>query len=129
MNPEIKAQWLADLRSGEYRQSTGALASIDGGYCCLGVLCEQAVKAGIVRKNSTGFCGFCYSPVNNPDDSDAATLPAAVMAWAGLDENNPATNQNITDADGIEHEEASLAELNDLGRAFAEIADIIEDQL
>lgn len=39
MNPEIKAQWIAALRSGSYDQCIGRLT--DGtGYCCLGVLRE-----------------------------------------------------------------------------------------
>ena len=39
MTPELKAQWIAALRSGEYTQGRGALKTGDGGYCCLGVLC------------------------------------------------------------------------------------------
>lgn len=39
MNPELKAKWVAALRSGEYEQITGSLKEPDG-YCCLGVLCE-----------------------------------------------------------------------------------------
>ena len=46
MNPQIKAQWVADLRSGQYEQGNGYL-NADGKLCCLGVLCEQAVKAGV----------------------------------------------------------------------------------
>jgi hypothetical protein len=38
MDPELKARWIAVLRSGEYSQGTGKLKSKDG-YCCLGVLC------------------------------------------------------------------------------------------
>jgi hypothetical protein len=41
MNPEIKKKWLTALRSGEYKQTAGALKDTSG-YCCLGVLCEAA---------------------------------------------------------------------------------------
>lgn len=38
MTPELKAKWIAALRSGEYPQGRKRLKSSDG-YCCLGVLC------------------------------------------------------------------------------------------
>lgn len=37
MDAELKAKWIAALRSGEYRQCRDALVK-DGGFCCLGVL-------------------------------------------------------------------------------------------
>jgi hypothetical protein len=39
VNTEIKAKWVAALRSGEYKQIKGNLKT-SSGYCCLGVLCE-----------------------------------------------------------------------------------------
>ena len=52
MNRDIKQQWITDLTSGQYRQGTGYLTQeYDGGEvvdCCLGVLCRQAVRAGVV---------------------------------------------------------------------------------
>jgi len=44
MTPELKALWLAALRSGEYRQTRDTLKDKDG-YCCLGVLCHVASEA------------------------------------------------------------------------------------
>jgi hypothetical protein len=41
MDAKIKRKWLKALRSGKYKQGTGALRS-DGSYCCLGVLCDVA---------------------------------------------------------------------------------------
>lgn len=41
----LRTEWLAALRSGEYRQAPGALQANDAsGFCCLGVLCDLAVK-------------------------------------------------------------------------------------
>lgn len=39
--PEIKAKWVATLRSGDYKQASGSLhwPAFDT-YCCLGVLCK-----------------------------------------------------------------------------------------
>jgi len=41
MKSELKARWIAALRSGEFQQGYGALRSRSG-HCCLGVLCEVA---------------------------------------------------------------------------------------
>ena len=50
MNKEVKQQWVAALRSGEYKQGKNALRrqyeGEDAEFCCLGVLCDLAVKAG-----------------------------------------------------------------------------------
>jgi hypothetical protein len=45
LKPEVKAKWLAALRSGKYKQGSGILAktSVSSGktnYCCLGVLAK-----------------------------------------------------------------------------------------
>jgi hypothetical protein len=45
MNPNIKAQWVEALRSGEYQQGSGMLKYYDdeideARFCCLGVLCD-----------------------------------------------------------------------------------------
>lgn len=42
MNAELKAKWIAALRSGEYPQGRGALLTPDGGMCCMAVLREVA---------------------------------------------------------------------------------------
>jgi hypothetical protein len=39
MNPEVKAAWIAALRSGKYKQGRQALRVGDF-FCCLGVLCD-----------------------------------------------------------------------------------------
>ena len=40
MNSELKAKWVAALRSGRYKQGDGLLRSRNDEYCCLGVLCD-----------------------------------------------------------------------------------------
>lgn len=39
MDVKIKKQWIKALRSGKYKQTRGRLKG-DGGFCCLGVLCD-----------------------------------------------------------------------------------------
>lgn len=148
LHPEIKAQWVAALRSGEYKQGQGGLQSItaDGvaTHCCLGVLCDIAVKAGVkvdveTRRHNKGF----------DDDPDLAAAyvaydgltglpPDSVLDWAGGETWNVRTELKSPLVDGS----WPLAVLND-GRifmtasrrdnvpkhTFLEIADIIEEQL
>lgn len=109
MNPEIKAQWVAALRSGEYEQCREALRSRDG-FCCLGVLCDLYSNAHNAEWNDR--------ELRRGDDE----MPSArVYEWAGL----PSAAMVEIDA-----RRGSLTYHNDIsGRSFAEIAAAIEAQL
>jgi len=125
MNPVIKGQWIAALRSGDYTQGHGWL-SADGDYCCLGVLCELAVHAGVIERLDNG---------ENPDgaisygvegDVNRQVLPQKVRIWAELDEVDPiVSNPSPEYPDDTD----SLANMNDGGYTFGEIADAIERDL
>lgn len=39
MDAELKAKWVAALRSGKYQPTRRRLKDEEGGYCCLGVYC------------------------------------------------------------------------------------------
>lgn len=124
MNPEIKARWIADLRSGEFEQGRGYL-NADGKLCCLGVLCEQAVRAGIIE-SSEGYGIIRY-------DGKEDTLPETVREWAGLPAMNIHDNPNNPDVQ-VDGGYVSLAELNDgengnERHTFGQIAGLIEEQL
>lgn len=112
MDAGVKERWVAALRSGEYKQTTGYLKT-DYGYCCLGVLCD------IHDKEQAGS-GVNWEAGQDEDRlfwsylTCEGTLPERVMDWAQLDNHNP------------EIEGDSLAELNDGGKSFAHIADLIE---
>jgi hypothetical protein len=122
MNPAVKAKWLEALRSGEYEQTTGTLHRVTSyretlfsaakpvGWCCYGVLCDVATKAGLSlsRKSDEDVEYF---------DGVVDYLPGSVVEWAGLSINDP------------EVQGRSLAHRNDNGAPFAEIADLIEEQL
>ena len=118
MNPEIKAQWVAALRSGEFAQGFSALHSQEPvGYCCLGVLCVLAQRAGIVEAfpESNGLVWY-GGDAGNPAEN--AYLPEEVIAWAGLASRNPRVAN-----------EESLAKMNDDVASFSVIADHIEEYL
>lgn len=133
MDTEIRDKWMAALRSGEYRQGTGALRnSQTGRYCCLGVLCEIAVKEGVIPPSSV-----------EPDDSStrsfdgaAAMLPMSVIKWAGMryeGETRPPDDSNLDDFEGSgrygDGRGDTLVEANDSSRMdFEQIADLIQDE-
>lgn len=120
MDQAIKAQWIAALRSGEYAQTTGRLRR-DEGYCCLGVLCDLAEKAGVV----TGVSEDNYAGNANHwrYDDEVSVLPPVVQRWAGLSYENPTVRGAAGD------HASSLAGENDNGADFRAIADIIDAQL
>ncbi len=113
MNPEIRDRWTAALRSGQYPQGKEMLRTPDG-WCCLGVLCDLAEKAGVVA-----------AVMDDGDwiyDGEPCHLPVSVMTWAGLSSVNP--EQPEQPEDPGDHD--TLAGRNDDGVTFADIADLIE---
>lgn len=113
MNQNVKKLWVEALRSGNYVQGYGRL-STGYAHCCLGVLCDLAVKDGVVTAEGDAD-GVIY-------DSEEGLLPYSVTRWAGLG-SQQGGRVNI---DGIS---GYLSELNDNGFGFSELADAIEAQL
>jgi hypothetical protein len=136
MDTEIKATWRADLRSGRYEQGREALCRIvtDDGegkeYCCLGVLCEQAVRAGIVEHVFNGadyghpeLIG--YRVPGSTARPDFTMLPLAVATWAGLGTDIDPEVELHDDEEG-EAITANLSDVNDnYGEGFHSIALLI----
>ena len=110
MNQEIKAKWVAALRSGVYEQGAGAL-KVDDEHCCLGVLCE-------IHRQETGFTVADNLRETRQDENIGVT----VLKWSGLTSGEGA---RVT----INGENIHLTTHNDNGRTFMEIADAIEAQL
>jgi len=103
-------EWVKALRSGRYTQTTGQLAKPDDGHCCLGVACRvvKRLVPGLVKVSQ--FMGLVEF---NGHDSE---LPLEVRDVLGLQ-----------DSAGRFNGEA-LAYLNDRGKTFEEIADVIESR-
>lgn len=115
MKPEVKEKWVAALRSGEYRQGMNALRRGEQ-FCCLGVLCDLAVRDGAEVKAKPGTSDADSTWVY---DESVGILPESVVAWAGLDSLAPRVESPIG--------ALSLPTLNDGGYTFEQIADFIED--
>lgn len=151
MDARIKAEWTDLLRSGNFNQGSQKLHTStrneDGTerheFCCLGVLCELAVEAGIVDRvelsPADGYEGpdvtYAYVPKVDPTDRTAVHYPPQEVAeWAGLRDTNPYVNTTPEDFPSGDREylraqRQVIANANDDGAPFTKIADIIDDQL
>ena len=111
MNPEIKTLWIEALESGEYKQGRGFLRKGDE-FCCLGVLCDIAVKEGAITVESRNDDDVVFY------DGSPTMLPESVADWSEVP------------YDGALSEFGeSLWELNDIsGQSFAEIAEVIRNR-
>lgn len=107
MNAEIKTKWLTALRSGKYEQTKGTLHVQGNGYCCLGVLCDVV--------DSSRW---------NPE------APGRYVSWSyGGDTRQGFPPYALLNEIGLEQALASrLADRNDKGATFKDIAQMIEDQ-
>ena len=123
MKPEIKAAWIAALRSGEYKQTRGKLHrsfrmtgdSLVEEYCCLGVLCSVL---GYEEEEAAYYNGPNEAPYRRFRISDGQTaigfLPDEVAEEIGL----------------TKAQMQFLANKNDhYGYTFEQIADLVEGLL
>lgn len=109
MKKEVMVKWVEALRSGKYEQGTGALNS-DGKFCCLGVLCEVM---GVPKYGEGIFRRVCYG---GPGDNSTGLLPISIREASGI-----RTSMGV-------YGDTNLANQNDQGKTFSEIADIIEKE-
>lgn len=117
VNQEIKAQWTAALRSGEYTQATNCLKNGDG-FCCLGVLTDLYVKSGVDEYDLwMDYPGF---------DTWDEVLPIEVQRWSGMESAEGSNPEWDLDWE-IDRGFRDLAFANDMGKSFAEIADLIDE--
>jgi len=110
MDENIKADWATNLREAGLKQGRLRLYSKENdSFCCLGVLCEMARAEGVVTLKDGTY-------ISKNSKRCQTYLPKSVQEWAGLTNRNPLPSGH----------DLTLARLNDHGKTFPEIADIIE---
>jgi len=129
MKQNIMKKWIKALRSGKYKQGRGTLKQYDSNgqaeHCCLGVLCElynqemrknkkKTLPETIYNNDSACPHGYCRLGGKKED------LPKEVMDWAGIENSMGKFYPNLFLG------ENSLADLNDTGKKFKTISNIIE---
>jgi len=111
MNAQWKKKWVDALRSGDFEQGNGLLRRVLPGktpqYCCLGVLCH------VINPSGWGNSHWGGQATN--------ALPVEACKLAELSSANPPVT--------IKNKTWSLAEHNDAGVTFDEIATAIDEQL
>jgi len=128
MDSSLKQKWVRALRSGKYKQASGQLKTEDG-FCCLGVLCDvyDSTNWTVAADNDLGEAyqewHYKISKLGGYTSIMKDVLPDEVVDAAGLDLQNPEVPY------GIDGTRTSLAQLNDTGATFAQIADLIETHL
>lgn len=135
IKPEVAEKWIEALRSRKYKQTTSVLhaKAPDKGkdsFCCLGVLCDIAVQEGVIPSPTldADLEGGAY--VYGKSDKRYEVLPAAVVKWAGLKDNDPVFVE-MTEPAILGYDpyvcDVSLATLNDEHEfTFTKIARLIE---
>lgn len=129
MDQEIKALWTGALRSGDYTQGQAYLNK-NGQFCCLGVLCDLAEKAGIVesKRRVSGF-GPKVVEYGNGYRFEMNMLPKSVVEWAGMDDISGSLPESY-EGSRYGSDKVALWELNDIGEMnFSDIANIINENL
>lgn len=125
---------IAALRSGEYKQGTGTLRDILWGtekdkatFCCEGVGCDLLVGTlgeweETENKGKSAFLGAeCYAPPTITEYYGLETLPNMESRWI-------VRTPVVFDNGDIRYwKVVTLAESNDAGHSFEEIATLIED--
>jgi hypothetical protein len=139
MDPNIAERWIAALESGDYKQGANRLHYMDAEgskFCCLGVLCDLAVKAGVTvsyevpcsihekqADGSTKKINTTQIEYGEEVDRSGFGLPRSVSSWARI--SGDGTRWVFTSSvDGL-----SLSELNDNGATFKTIAGLIRQAI
>ena len=136
MRKEVMVKWVKALRSGKFKQGQGTLKQFNKKgqeqHCCLGVLCElynDTMKKNKKKTLPEKVCdndrdfSYGYSRFGGKKED----LPKEVKDWSGIKTSLGRFEITKTDEDGIEdYEVETLADLNDLGKKFKTIANIIE---
>lgn len=130
MKQNIMKKWVKALRSGKFKQGTGTLKQYNRKgqvkYCCLGVLCElynQDMKKKkkktlpeTIEDNKSCFTDWNKNTMFGNKSFD---LPKEVMKWSGIETSDGQLWYVLGDL-------SSLSSLNDAGKKFKTIANIIE---
>lgn len=109
MQSKLKQRWIDALTSGEYKQANNYLC-FNSGFCCLGVLCDLVDNSkwasDTMHRNEVKY--------DFGDEGSSTCFP------------EPMWLKNV----GLSYDIANeLANMNDNGFSFAEIAKVIEEKV
>lgn len=119
MDPDLRARWVAALRSGKYSQGVGRLRverlypNGSPSFCCLGVLCD-------IQPERYDHDVFWYVRKRDGKDVDGSSGAVATAngRWVSPFKDEPTMKERKT-----------VATMNDTGASFDEIANYIEENM
>jgi len=112
MKKEIAEIWIKELESGKYKQTKGVLKK-DDSYCCLGVLCQISGLGEFKQVLGDEIISYVLPSGN----LSSAALPYEVLDWSDIEDQYG----SFDESDSF----STLSILNDSGKTFTEIAEII----
>ena len=135
LEPKFKEKWLDLLRSDIYKQIRSRLGDGTNGRCCLGVAADVAGVYSYIEKVPNGDIDS-YSELRveqqhrlYKDREEATAAWGNPPPFAEVKNDFPSPDM-LKRMGGLDSQEAStLAEMNDSGETFLEIADYIEENL
>jgi hypothetical protein len=115
MKRDIAQKWVDALRSGEYEQTQQVLCRIteDGPrHCCLGVLCDLAIKDNVdiitqAHMSADGVSQYIQF------DTQGFMPPDSVYNWSELDQDYMDRYAGMNDSDLASFDEIATAIEND----------------
>lgn len=128
-NQEIMREWVSRLRSGDYTQGRGKLSlkGWDGvrRHCCLGVLADLAAERGVTPQPIAipGMVSGVEAGLYNYEGGNTIMPPEPVLEWADIPVGDAV---HVIASDELSAN--ALAHLNDGGKTFDQIADLIEEE-
>jgi hypothetical protein len=139
MKKTVANKWIKALRSGKYEQGKNCLRSFDDKFCCLGVLCDimdiphwKLPTASDAAFNRLDSYSGSYRFGCNPEDikTYAGLLPPMAIKTAGMKSEDRdlfwSTQEERNEAKK-KYGAVTLVGMNDHGRTFEQIADVIEE--
>jgi hypothetical protein len=116
MNKAIAMKWVKALRSGKYKQGKEQLRTVEGEYCCLGVLCD-------ITKEQTRGKWDEMGRFSRLTQGDGVVLPYFVREVTGMQSDDGRLPGEVAN----KLKNYDLAALNDGGGyGFKRIANLIE---
>lgn len=115
MKQEIAYQWADALESGKYKQGRHRLKSSENTFCCLGVLCDLFKEQVNSQWDLVGDPKFINTATA---ERTTSFLPVTIMGLTGIS----SVNGKIG---GLGSK--TLAQMNDAGATFSEIAQTIRE--
>jgi hypothetical protein len=102
----VRRAWAYELETTDKKQGTTYLAPSENERCCLGILSDMAVKAGVIENYTKN--------VNWPD--------SVVTNWAGLASIKAPLKEDIKEIKNYSSPNRNLGMANDSGYTFKQIA-------